>query len=175
MRLRLAGLAAVLTALATVVLGSPASAAPAAAPLPDGIIRLHNVNSGRCLTYSWDHKGAAFQQGCGNIGYDGAISEWYARNVGGNNYTFTNEANGQCLAISGSSTANGAAAFVWTCVAGLTAEIFAVVPTGGPDAFELVNVNSSRCVAIGGAKVTDGAWAIQWDCYGGAEELWRPY
>jgi hypothetical protein len=176
---RLGAALAAVTALATAFLGTPALAttkpqvAPAAV-IADGLIRWHNIRSGECLTFAAGARGAAFQQACDDANFSGANSEWYARNVGGNNYTFINQAIPQCLSISGSSVSDGAAVFIWTCTAGLTAQIFTLVPVG-TDTYELVNINSNKCVSVGGAKLTAGAWVIQWTCYGGGEQLWRPY
>jgi hypothetical protein len=176
---RIGAVVAVATALAASLVGTPAVAAtkPQVAPtaiISDGLIRWHNINSGKCLTFAAGARGAAYQQACDDPAFSGANSEWYARNSGGNNYTFINQAIPQCLSISGSSTADGAAAFIWTCTAGLTAQVFTLVPAG-TDTYELVNVNSGKCVSVGGAKTNAGAWVIQWTCYGGAEQLWRPY
>jgi hypothetical protein len=170
---------AAVTALATAFLDTPAMAATTVQAAPagvvaDGLIRWHNINSGQCLTFAADRRGAAYQQPCDDPYFSGANSEWYARNVGGNNYTFINQAIPQCLSISGSSVSDGAAAFIWTCTNGLTAQIFTLVPAG-TDTYELVNVNSGKCVSVGGAKKNASAWVIQWTCYGGAEQLWRPY
>lgn len=176
---RLGAAVASATALAVALLGTPAVAATRvqvapAAVIADGLIRWHNINSGECLTFAANARGAAYQQACDDPAFSGANSEWYAKNVGGDNYTFINQAIPQCLSISGSSVSDGAAAFIWTCTAGLTAQIFTLVPAG-TDTYELVNVNSNKCVSVGGAKKNAGAWVIQWTCYGGAEQLWRPY
>jgi Ricin-type beta-trefoil lectin domain-like len=181
-RPRLARLGAVLTValtVAVVLVGNPASAATRVvsptAVIPDGIVTLRNVNSGQCLNYAPDARGAAWQWDCNDRDIDPEDFQWYAQNVGGNNYELISEDTGQCLSIWGSSTSDGATVFIWDCH-GYSSQIFTLVPApqGGANAYELVNVNSGKCVAVGGARTNNGAWVIQWTCYGGLEELWRP-
>jgi hypothetical protein len=175
---------AVASALAMALTAAPASAAgtpgvpKAVGAVPSGVIpngteRWGNANSGLCLAYDPEARGAARQEGCDN---DNTVF-WDTVNTSGNNYELIDEHNGQCLSISGGSGANGAAAFVFTC-AGTADQIFTLVPatsTVFAGAYELMNVNSGKCVSVGGAKVDKGAWVIQWSCAQSGEFMWRPF
>jgi hypothetical protein len=142
--------------------------------IADGTVRWENTNSAKCLAYDVESRGAARQEQCDGVDF---TIPWDVVNVSGNNYEIINEHNGQCLSISGGSSANGAAAFVFTCQ-GTNDQIFTLVPATSPafaGAYQLVNVNSGKCVAVGGAKTNLGAWVIQWTCAQSGEFMWRPF
>ncbi|MFC4053045.1 RICIN domain-containing protein [Actinomadura syzygii] len=176
------------SALATALTGAPANAAvgtarvsrasgtasPADVPLTGR--RWGNVNSGLCLAYDVESRGAARQESCFNgAGADYTIF-WEDVNVGGDNYEIKNKHNGQCLSIAGGSSNDGAAAFVFTCN-GTADQLFKLVPVPQPIPglvyFEIVNVNSGKCVSVGGGRTNLGAWVIQWTCAGTGAQLWR--
>jgi hypothetical protein len=120
-----------------------------------------------------ESRGAARQEACDGNDF---TRFWEVVNTSGNNYEIINVHNGQCLSISGGSTADGAAAFVFTCQ-GTTDQIFTLVPATSTifaGAYQLVNVHSGKCVAVGGARTNPGAWVIQWTCAQSGEFMWRP-
>ena len=176
---------AVASALAIALTGAPANAAARAAGEPKAsgtvspadftgnpVVRFANVNSGLCLAYDPESRGAARQEGCNN---DNTVS-WEVASNGSGAYELIDLHNNQCLSISGGSTADGAAAFVYNCL-NIADQLFTLVPefSSFPGAYELVNVNSGKCVAVGGARQDYGAWVIQWTCFPSAEFMWRPY
>jgi len=182
---RLGVVLAVASALAIALTGAPASAAarPAGVHQSSGTLapadvignqtlRFTNVNSGLCLAYDPESRGAARQEGCNN---DNTVY-WEAASNGRGQYELIDLHNNQCLSISGGSTANGAAAFVYTCN-NTADQLFTLVPefANFPGAYELVNLNSGKCVAVGGARTNLGAWVIQWDCAANGAYMWRPY
>jgi hypothetical protein len=176
---------AIASALVITMAGAPANAAGTASGpnafgansqagvVANGTYRWDNANSGMCLAYDTESRGAARQEACDNG--DNTIS-WEAVNTSGDNYELIDVHNGECLSISGGSGADGAAAFVFTC-AGTNDQIFTLVPatsTVFAGAYQLVNVNSGKCVAVGGARTNLGAWVIQWTCAQSGEFMWRP-
>jgi hypothetical protein len=176
---------AAVSAVTMVLAGVPANAADraqnlakasaTAAPsdtIPNPTVRFANVNSGLCLAYDPASRGAARQEGCGN---DNTVY-WELASNGSGAYELIDLHNNQCLSISGGSTADGAAAFVYTCQ-NTTDQLFTLVPefSSFPGAYELVNVHSGKCVAVGGGRTNLGAWVIQWTCYPSAEFMWRPF
>jgi len=133
--------------------------------------RWTNANSGLCLAYDPESRGAARQEGCDN---DNTVF-WITVNTGGDNYELIDTHNNQCLSIKGGSGANGAAAFVFTC-AGTADQIFTAIPatsTAFAGTYQLMNVNSGKCVSVGGAQTNKGAWVIQWTCAQSGEFMWR--
>jgi len=179
---------AVVSAVTMVLAGVPANAAdraqilPKAATtattatpadtVPNPTVRFANVNSGLCLAYDPESRGAARQEGCGN---DNTVY-WELASNGSGAYELIDLHNNQCLSISGGSTADGAAAFVYNCQ-NTSDQLFTLVPefSSFPGAYELVNVHSGKCVAVGGGRTNLGAWVIQWTCYPSAAFMWRPY
>ncbi|MFC9800976.1 RICIN domain-containing protein [Streptomyces bacillaris] len=73
---------------------------------------------------------------------------------------------GKCLAIGGSSTANGANAIQWTCSTN-TDQVWIY-----DSAFRLRNLNSDRCLAIPNSSTTSGTKAIQWTCNTSPDQQW---
>jgi len=158
------------SALALALAAAPANAAVHAAGVPKAsgrvspaditgnpTLRFTNVNSGLCLAYDPESRGAARQEGCSN---DNTVY-WEAASNGSGEYELIDEHNNQCLSISGGSTADGAAAFVYNC-ANTADQLFTLVPefSSFPGAYELVNLKSGKCVAVGGARTNLGAWVI---------------
>jgi hypothetical protein len=187
-RARFGAALAIASALAMALTGAPANAAASTAGVPkafgtaspagviaNGTYRWQNADGGGlCLTYDVESRGAARQESCATN--DDFTVFWDAVNTSGNNYELINEHNGQCLSISGGSSADGAAAFVFTC-AGTADQIFTLVPATSTifaGAYELMNVNSGKCVAVGGARTNKGAWVIQWTCDPSGAFMWRP-
>ena len=79
-----------------------------------------------------------------------------------------NVATGQCLAVTGASTANGASVVQWSCS---TAPHFlwnVQESTGGYQ--QLVSVNSGKCLAVDGGGTADGANLVQYTCQGSPNE-----
>jgi hypothetical protein len=162
------GVAVPATAAVTVGKASPAGV------VADGTYRWANVNSGLCLAYAPDSRGANRQEGCDDNDY---TLLWDAVNVGGNNYRLVNEHNGQCLSIWRGDTNDNAQVGIYACV-DTPAEIFTLVPATSPvfaGAYQFVNLNSGKCVAVGGGRTNKGAWVIQWTCAQSGEFMWRPY
>lgn len=162
---------AVVSALVMALTGIPANASTAG--IANGTYRWDNANSGLCLAYDVESRGAARQEACDG---DDFTRFWNVVNTGGDNYELINVHNGQCLSISGGSTADGAAAFVFTCQ-GTTDQIFTLVPATSTifaGAYQLVNVHSGKCVAVGGGRTNLGAWVIQWTCAQNGAFMWRP-
>lgn len=172
-------------ALTAALTGAPANAASRTAGVPkafsaspsailaNGTYRWQNAHSGLCLGYAWNARGAARQWTCATDN----TAFWDLVNTGGNTYELIDENNGQCLTIPGSSTANGAAPFVYICGGG-GAQFFTLVPatdtTDFPGAYQIVNTNSGKCVDVGGQQTNVGAWVVQYDCIQRGDEMWRP-
>lgn len=182
--IRFGAISACTSALALVLAGAPANATAATgAPKAFGTVaspggignptyRFSNVNSGLCLAYDPESRGAARQEGCGN---DNTVY-WELASNGNGQYEIIDEHNNQCLSVSGGSTADNAAEFVYTCL-NTPDQLFTLVPEFSiyPGAYELVNLNSGKCVAVGGGRTNLGAWVIQWTCNASAPFMWRPY
>lgn len=179
------GLIRAVTAVAMAVAAAVGVAVPATAAtsgrvspagvVADGTYRWANVNSGMCLAYAPNSRGANRQEGCDD--YTDYTLLWDAVNVGGNNYRLINEHNGQCLSIWRGDTNDNAQVGIYACV-DTPAEIFTLVPATSPafaGSYQFVNVNSGKCVAVGGGRTNPGAWVIQWTCYQSGEFMWRPY
>lgn len=191
--LRRRGLARVGTALAIVsaltiaLTGATANATTSAAGtptasgtnvstavLPNGTYRWQEADSGFCLAYAPDARGAARQASC-SPNYDTTIY-WDLVNTGGNTYELIDEANGQCLTIPGMSTSPGAAPFVYICGGG-GAQFFTLVPATSsafPGAYQIENTNSGLCVDVGGDQRNAGAWIVQYYCLQRGDLMWRP-
>lgn len=176
---------AVASALAIALTGAPANAAARAAAVPKSsgtvspadlvgnpVLRFANFNSGLCLAYDPESRGAARQEGC----TDDNTVVWEAASNGNGQYELIDLHNNQCLSIAGGSTADGATVFVYNC-ANTADQLFTLVPyfSSFPGAYQLVNLNSGKCVAVGGARTNKGAWVIQWTCFQSGEFMWRPY
>ncbi|GAA2014916.1 hypothetical protein GCM10009839_07510 [Catenulispora yoronensis] len=170
--------------LAVVLTGAPANAASSGAGLlkasrtvaaPGGIgnpvYNFVNVNSGLCLAYDPESRGAARQEACNN---DNTVN-WVAASNGAGQYELIDTHNNQCLSVSGGSSADGAAEFVYNCM-NIPDQLYTLVPEFSiyPGAYELVNQQSGKCVAVGGGRTNLGAWVIQWTCNPSAEFMWRP-
>lgn len=141
--------------------------------LANGTYRWQEANSGLCLAYDVESRGASRQEACD--GGDFTIY-WDVVNTGGNNYELIDEHNGQCLTIPDNSTSNGASPFVYICGGG-GAQDFTLIPATSsafPGAFQIVNTNSGKCVNVGGDQRNLGAWIVQFDCSQRGDEMWRP-
>lgn len=180
---------AIAAALTVVMTGNPASATtvaaprasatsqPAGIPLPP-VYRWANVNSGLCLAYDVESRGASRQEGCIDSGPDFDYTiHWILQDGPNGTYQLINDYNNQCLTIPNSSKNNGASPFVYNC-GGVGAQFFTLVPADpsvAPGAYEIVNTNSNKCVSVGGAQTNKGAWIIQWDCSTSrTDDLWYP-
>lgn len=177
----------VASALAIPLTGAPANAAAGTAGVPrssrtdslasviaNGVYRWQNANSGYCLVYAVDRRGAARQGSC-DLGRDYTAS-WDVVNTNGDDYELINVHNGQCLTIPDLSKENAASPFVYTC-RGTVDQIFTLVPatsTVFAGAYQIVNVNSGKCVEVGGAQTNPGAWVIQYTCSQEGKQMWRP-
>jgi chitinase len=81
---------------------------------------------------------------------------------------------GQCVDVSGGSTANNAVVDQWACkAAGTTNQEFQFVPVSGGYG-ELQNENSGKDVVVQGASTAQGAEVIQYTQNGSANGLWLP-
>jgi ricin-type beta-trefoil lectin protein len=179
---RLGVAVAVASVLTIALTGAPANAAAgtgsmakafATGVIATGTYRWENANSGLCLAYDPESRGASRQEGCDN---DNTIF-WDTVNIGGDNFELIDEHNGQCLTIPDNSTANGAAPFVYICGGG-GAQIFTLVPESSPifaGAYQIMNTNSNKCVDVGGAQTNKGAWIVQFDCLQRGDLMWRPF
>lgn len=88
-------------------------------------------------------------------------------------YTYENENSGKCLAVPGSSTADGTELVQWTCT-GNTDQAWTAMAVSGGDGnrIKLVNYHSGKCLAIGGSSTATGAKAIQWECNNNTDQIW---
>ncbi|MFF3126800.1 RICIN domain-containing protein [Streptomyces sp. NPDC057908] len=79
----------------------------------------------------------------------------------------------QCLAVLGSSAANGAELAQWTCSTN-DDQYWALEPVAGGDGdrVRVRNRNSDKCLAIGSSSTENGAGAIQWTCSTNTDQLW---
>ena len=77
----------------------------------------------------------------------------------------TVQINGNCLDITGASTANGALIEEWTCNGGANQQWLAV---NG----QLVNPVSGKCLDDPGFNTTEGTQLDLWTCNGGSNQQW---
>ncbi|WP_026425675.1 RICIN domain-containing protein [Actinokineospora inagensis] len=171
---RLGAALAVALGLTTIIATAPADATVTGV-IPNGTYRWGNTNSGLCLAWAPNQRGANRQENCSPNG-DPTIY-WYATNTGGNNYELVSEANGQCLSIWSGNTSDGAPVGIYDCN-GTADEIFTLIPSTSPafpGAYKFQNVHTGKCVAVGGGRTNPGAWIIQWTCNDSGEFMWRPY
>ncbi len=81
---------------------------------------------------------------------------------------------GDCLDISGNSTANGASLVIWPCkTSGNANQEFEFTPVSGGYG-ELTNQNSDKSLAVLHASTSDGAQVIQYTTNGTSNSLWLP-
>ncbi|HTJ71518.1 MAG TPA: RICIN domain-containing protein [Actinospica sp.] len=80
---------------------------------------------------------------------------------------------GDCVDVSGGSTANGAAIDQLACSSGATKQEFQFVPVSGGYG-ELENENSGKDVVVQSASTTKGALVIQYTQNGTSNGLWLP-
>ena len=102
---------------------------------------------------------------------------WKLTLVSGNVYTVTNGADGDCLEVPGSSTAQGTQLDQAACDGGAN-QRWALDSTGGygsaTDAsFTLVNLGSGWCADVSGQSASAGAAVIQWSGNGGDNQVWN--
>ncbi|MEU4769955.1 RICIN domain-containing protein [Actinosynnema sp. NPDC023794] len=85
-----------------------------------------------------------------------------------NTYTVVNQQTGKCLAVNGSSSADGAAVQQWTCAPGAQNQQFAlrkVTYSGNdPHDYQLVARHSGKCVDVNGVSAAVRATVHQWTC-----------
>lgn len=85
-----------------------------------------------------------------------------------NTYTVVNQQTGKCLAVNGSSSADGAAVQQWTCAPGAQNQQFAlrkVTYSGNdPHDYQLVARHSGKCVDVNGVSTAVRATVHQWTC-----------
>ncbi|MFE4695644.1 RICIN domain-containing protein [Streptomyces sp. NPDC056738] len=80
---------------------------------------------------------------------------------------------GRCLAVPGSSTANGTGLIQWTCSDNADQDWTLVKVAGGNgDRYQIRNRHSLLCLAMPGASVANGTQAVQWPCGTGDEQVW---
>lgn len=84
-----------------------------------------------------------------------------------------NAGTGHCLAVPGSSTANGTELVQWTCSTNYD-QYWSLerVAGGNGDRVRVRNLNSGKCLAIGGSSTANGANAIQWTCGTNTDQVW---
>ena len=78
---------------------------------------------------------------------------------------------GQCLDVSGASTADLASIIQWTCHGG-TNQQWRLVPVSG--GYHVVSVNSGKCMDVNAASMNAGANVIQYPCHSGTNQTWIP-
>lgn len=92
-------------------------------------------------------------------------------------YHLYNPLTQKCLGISGSSTANGAAAIQWTCAWQTYSDQNWYLDDLGGGYWQLRNQVSNKCLGISGAGTANGVPAIQWTCaYNqNSDQAWYEY
>ncbi|WP_170177711.1 RICIN domain-containing protein [Thermomonospora umbrina] len=73
---------------------------------------------------------------------------------------------GKCLAIGSSSTAQGAHAIQWDCIASSPGQVWVL------DGYHILNYNSGLYLAIGSSSTENGAHALQWSYTGSNGQRW---
>lgn len=92
-------------------------------------------------------------------------------------YYFKNQNSQQCLAIGAASTAGGAGAIQWNCVAGAYEQMWSTDGpywVGGEAYYRIINHNSGKCLADPASNTNAGVQMIQYGCGSGHEQLWAP-
>ncbi len=86
-------------------------------------------------------------------------------------YALVNRNSGKCLAVSGSSTADGANVQQWACT-GAANQRWRIEDTGGGYS-RLVNVQSGKALDVANCGTADGADVRQWGWLNNACQQWR--
>ncbi|MET8153821.1 RICIN domain-containing protein [Actinoplanes sp. NPDC049668] len=163
---RLLSLAALLIVAATVLVGHPAQAAPAA-----GVAyQLKVTKSGMCLDVpsASTANGALLQQwGCT------ANSAWqqFTLVANGSNYLLRNVNSGKCVDVPGWSTASGVQLQQYTCVGSQANQQWSLTASGS-GTYQIVNVNSGLCISDKDASTTSGNAIIQETCSANTNKQW---
>ncbi|UUU33794.1 RICIN domain-containing protein [Streptomyces sp. CA-210063] len=145
----------------------PLSATSASAVGVEGRWAVGNAGTGKCLAMpggsSAGQGTAAIQFTCDSPA-DGVwdtdqLWTWELIPGATSTYTIKNYATGQCLAIGGGSTANGAEAIQWPCNSGADEQEWVYDST-----HRLRNNKSDLCLAIPSASGANSVAAVQWTC-----------
>jgi hypothetical protein len=167
-----------------------AQAAPAPAirhasvPLPPSITVVPAVTGTFSLINTQSlHDDSPYDQ-CLGIGSGGGAGNWYCtftndqawdlgRRWGTTGYYELVNKKGQCLGVSGASTAEGARVVGWTCIARHPDQYwgFSAIYSGGVQiGWAVVNLHSGYVLGVAGASPDNGAAVVQWP-YQGANAL----
>ncbi|MCP2358451.1 hypothetical protein HD597_005471 [Nonomuraea thailandensis] len=99
------------------------------------------------------------QYACGG----GAEQAFTFKRAGARIYTIVNVKSGECLAVSGAGTSNGAAVVQQTC-AGTAAQKFELKPVSGTQGHLLRPTHSYKCAEVTGARTANSAKVAQNAC-----------
>lgn len=99
----------------------------------------------------------------------GANQKWVAKNVGGNQFTFTGLASGRAVDVAGWSTAD-IQLQLWDYF-GNQAQSWTVTPTDS-GYFQVLNVNSGKAMDVNGNSTADGAGVYQHAWSGATNQQW---
>ena len=141
-------------------------ASPADATLIDGTgdFSIFNENSNKCLGIS---NGLAGQWTC-SLGDD---QNWHwGGTARDNRYRQLVNWKGQCLAVNGGSTADGARILGYRCTA-TSDQYWRVQNAAGFDVV-ILNYKSDKLVGVSGGSMANGAAVVQWTVTGAPNQLW---
>jgi hypothetical protein len=92
-------------------------------------------------------------------------------------FSWVNKKSGQCMGVSGGSTANGAAVIQFTCNGNSDQFWYYGNSRTGADGstyWEIRNVKSGRCLAAGNnGSAANGTPFVLWDCNGAPDQFFR--
>ncbi|MHC3469500.1 RICIN domain-containing protein [Streptomyces sp. 7R007] len=141
-----------------------ATTAPASADIlsPTGA-NLHNYNSGRCIGISGGYAGDWTCTG-------NPDQLWHVGSANSAGWHQVINGNGECLAVSGGSTSQGALVRTWACNGG--ADQYWASSQYSGDLYYLVNYKSGLIVGVQGGSTANGARLVLWEAQAHADQLW---
>ncbi|WP_027344182.1 RICIN domain-containing protein [Hamadaea tsunoensis] len=153
---------------AVVVVATPALADFVTWPTTATNFGIKNPNSGRCLGI--DSGGLAGIWDC-TTNLD---QTWHIGTSSGTGYNQIVNGLGQCLAVNGGSTADGARILGYTCT-GSADQYWKNnrYTNGGQQIFTFVNMKSGKGIGTSAGHTNNGAPAIQWPDTGHPDQTWQ--
>jgi Ricin-type beta-trefoil lectin domain-like len=149
----------------TTLTGGAANAAPLSLGSGTGIFNITNINApGKCIGVSGGYAGLWWCSANADQTW-----HWGAQNGAPNPLI---NGNGQCLAVSGGSTAEGARIRTWTCNGGED-QFWSAVPVSGGSGFYLVNEKSGYVIGVAGGSTANSSALIQYQRLPHADQYWN--
>jgi hypothetical protein len=168
-RLVLAGLMAVVAALAGLATGSPASAKPAAAGGSTAAfpfaVTIRNFSSNKCLQPATINPNAVIvQRSCDSRNF---LQRWTTSDLGDGYHFLVNQGSTLCLDLQANSedeVGNGTLTQQFLCSAQYNSEHWNFVPGSRVNHYQVFTLDKGLCLDVRDRSSADGAVIQVWDC-----------